>query len=210
MQNPASRNGRAILWTRQDIRSLDELKANGVIRIQRHHLVEKFDLIADYIIGLYSWFVQVASRRVPKPEGVEFPVWCSVSEENMLRPTEDTVVYVLEVDESEVIYFDGSKWDHVLNHIYIPKDAADEARYRAEMARRGHDNLFAFFDTATAHFYTRERKEVMDSWPRVFDIDEWSIFKVQGNLWEIRPDMIREILFADGTRQVYSDGYRPA
>jgi len=81
---------------------------------------------------------------------------------------------------------------------------------RLRLFSRNRWNLFAFFDTATAHFYARERREVMDSWPRVFEIDEWSIFKVQGNLWEIRPDMIREILFADGTRQVFSDGYRPA
>lgn len=185
------------LWTRQDIKSLEELKKHGVIRIKRDHLEEKFDVISGYIIKLYKWFVNAADQRNPKPADVEFPVWCSISEENMLRPTEDTVVYVLEVDESEIIYFDGVKWDHVLNHLYIPKDQADEEAYKKEMANRGHTNLFVFVDEATAHFYPRERKQVMDSWVRIFDIDEWNIFRVQANLWEIREDMVVDILYAE-------------
>lgn len=192
---PAPATGKVTLWTRQDIKSLEQLKTKGYIRIDQTHLQEKFDLISDYIVKLYRWFVHAASKRVPKPEGVDFPIWCSVSEENMLRPTEDTVVYVLEVDASQVIYFDGTKWDHVLNHIYIPKDAADEEAYKKEMARRGHTNLFAFVDESTAHFYPLERKQVMDSWVRIFDIDVWDIFRVQANIWEIRPEMIKDILY---------------
>jgi len=38
------------LWTRQDIRSLDDLERKGVIRITRKHLEEKFDVISDHII----------------------------------------------------------------------------------------------------------------------------------------------------------------
>lgn len=183
------------LWTRQDIKSLENLKTNGVIRIKEKHLEEKFNIISDYIIKLYSWFVSAADKRVPKPADVEYPIWCSVSKENMLRPTEDTVVYVLEVDKSEVVYFDGTKWDYVLNHLYIPKDAADEAAYIRDMETKGHKNLFSFIDEKTAHFYPAERKQVMDSWERIFEIDAWNIFKVQANIWEIRPEMIREILF---------------
>jgi hypothetical protein len=185
------------LWTRQDIKSLEELKSKGVIRIHRSHLEEKFDVISEYIIKLYQWFVKAADARVTKPKEVEFPIWCSISEENMLRPTEDSVVYVLEVDPSEIIYFDGQKWDYVLNHLYIPKDEADEAAYKKEMARRGHTNLFVFLDESTTHFYPLERKQVMDSWHRIFEIDQWDIFRIQANLWEIRPEMIVDVLYAD-------------
>lgn len=189
-----SGSGKVTLWTRQDIKSLDQLRTKGVIRIDESHLLEKFDVISDYVIKLYRWFVHAANQRVPKPAEVAFPIWCSISEENMLRPTEDTVVYVLEVDASDVIYFDGTKWDMVLNHLYIPKDEADEAAYKKDMANRGHKNLFSFIEESTAHFYPRERKQVMDSWVRIFEIDTWDIFKVQANIWEIRPDMIKDIL----------------
>ncbi len=186
------------LWTRQDIKSLDELEKNSVLRITQNHIDKKFDIIADYITEVYQWFITAASQRVQKPEDVEYPIWCSVSEENMLRPTEETVVYVIEVDESEIIYFDSIKWDYVLNHLYIPTDEADADAYREEMKRRGHKDIYSFFEKRTAHFYPRERKQIVESWVRVFDIDQRDIFRVQANIWEIRPDMIKDIIHYQG------------
>ncbi|HCX63398.1 DUF3841 domain-containing protein [Sedimentibacter sp.] len=183
------------LWTRQHIKSLDELKENGVIRIERNHLNKKFEEISDYIINLYSWFVNQAERKVPKPEGVEFPIWCSVSEENMLRPAKDEIVYVIEVNENEVMYFDGAKWDYVLNHHYVPKDENDEREYAEDIAKKGFANSFSFLDDKTSHLYPEEKRRVMESWHRIFDIDKWDIFRVQANIWEIRPEMIKDILY---------------
>ncbi len=183
------------LWTRQHKKSLEELQNNGVIRIERKHLEEKFEEITDYITYLYKWFVDAAEKKVPRPEGVEFPVWCSVSEENMLRPTVDEVVYVIEVDKSEIIYFDGMKWDYVLNHHYIPKDERDAEEYEKDLESKGFDNSFSFINEKTAHFYPAERKRVMDSWYRIFEIEKWDIFRVQANIWEIRPEMIKDILY---------------
>lgn len=182
------------LWTRQDKRSLYDLENNGVIRITKEHLEEKFDVIADHIIYLYEWFVNEAEKRVPKPEGAEFPIWCSISEEYMLRPTLNEIVYVLEVNKSEIIYFDGMKWDYVLNHHYIPKDEQDAEEYTKDIQSKGFKNSYSFIDKKTAHFYPEERKRVMDSWARVFEIDKWDIFRIQANIWEIRPEMIKDIL----------------
>lgn len=182
------------LWTRQDKRSVYDLENNGVIRITKEHLEEKFDVIADHIIYLYEWFVNEAEKRVPKPEGAEFPIWCSISEEYMLRPTLNEIVYVLEVNKSEIIYFDGMKWDYVLNHHYIPKDEQDAEEYTKDIQSKGFKNSYSFIDKKTAHFYPEERKRVMDSWARVFEIDKWDIFRIQANIWEIRPEMIKDIL----------------
>ncbi len=183
------------LWTRQNIKSLEELNNKGVIRIERKHLEEKFEEISAYVISLYSWFVKTAERKVPKPEGIEFPIWCSVSEENMLRPTVDEIVYVLEVNEEEIIYFDGAKWDFVLNHHYVPKDENDEKEYAKDLLEKGFSNSFSFIDDKKSHLYPDEKRRVIESWYRVFVIDKWDIFRVQANIWEIRKDMIKEILF---------------
>lgn len=183
------------LWTRQDIRSLDQLREKGVIRINENHLREKFDDISDYILELYDWFILKAQEKVAKPQGVEYPIWCSISEDNTLRPTEGTVLYVIEIDKSKVVYFDGAKWDHVLNHLYIPKDKEDEEKYNAELKEKGFKHGFSFINKKVRHFYPNESKRVMDSWPRIFEIDDWNIFKVQANIWEIKEDMIKEIIY---------------
>lgn len=195
MVNNRNNSKKVILWTRQDIKSLDDLKNNGVIRIKRKYLEEKFEEIADYIIKLYNWFTNAANKMVPKPKEVEFPIWCSISEENMLRPTLDTVVYVLEADKSEIIYFDGMKWDYVLNHLYIPKDKKDEEEYLKDIKRKGFKDAFSLMDEKIIHFYPEERKKIMDSWMRIFEIDQWDIFRVQANIWEIRSEMVKDILY---------------
>lgn len=186
------------LWTRQDIRSLKQLEETGRIRITEEHLREKFENISDYILELYRWFNLKADKIVRKPEGVEFPIWCSISEKNMLRPTKNTVVYVLEVDRSKIIYFDGSKWDYVLNHLYLPKDKEDEERYNKELKESGFKHGFSFIDKKISHFYPERKKEVMESWNRVFEIDEWNIFKVQANIWEIKESMVKDIIHYTG------------
>ena len=195
MIKPQASTNKVTLWTRQDKKSLEDLKNEGVIRIKRKHIEEKFDLIADYIIYLYNWFVKAADKRVPKPKGVEFPIWCSISEEYMLRPTVTEIVYVLEVEESEIIYFDGSKWDYVLNHHYVPKDELEGEEYEKDIISKGFKNSYSFLDENTAHFYPEERKRVVDSWIRVFETDQWDVFRIQANIWEIRPEMIKDIIY---------------
>lgn len=183
------------LWTRQDIKSVDELKRDGVIRVKKEHLEEKFGDIADYIMELYKWFVAEADKKIKKPEEVEFPIWCSVSRESTLAPAKTAPLYVLEVDRSEIIYFDGVKWDQVLNHLYIPKDANDMEEYIRTIKNKGFKDEFSVLDSEIIHFYPEEKRRIKESWIRVFDIDEWDVFRVQANIWEIRPDMIKEIIY---------------
>lgn len=200
MTKPLKDEHKVTLWTRQDIRSLDDLEKNGVYRVKREYIENQYGDIAEHFIKLYKWFTEKASKMVPKPDGVEFPIWCSISYENMYRPTEDTVVYELEIDKSQVIYFDGGKWDYVLNHRYLPRDEEDNRLYLEEMRKKRFDDsdLYSFIEGKNAYLYPEERKRVMDSWMRIFEIDHWNIFTVQANIWEIRPEMIKNILYYQG------------
>ena len=77
------------------------------------------------------------------------------------------------------------------------QDEKDAEEYLKDLERKGFKNSYSFINEKTAHFYPQERKRVMDSWARVFEIDEWDIFRIQANIWEIRPEMIKDILRAD-------------
>ena len=195
MLNSQNDSKKVTLWTRQDIKSLENIRQQGVHRIKKQYINQQFKDITDHYIQAYNWFVSAASKIVPKPEGVTFPIWCSISEKNMLRPIENTVVYVLEIDRSEVIYFDGGKWDYVLNHLYIPRDAEDAKLYAEEMKKRGFKDTFSFIGDKYSHFYPLEKKQVMESWMRIFEIEDFNIFSVQANIWEIREEMIKDIIY---------------
>jgi hypothetical protein len=183
------------LWTRQDIRSLENIRNHGVHRIKREYINQQFEDIADHYIQAYSWFVSAASRIVSKPVDVAFPIWCSISEKNMLRPIENTIVYVLEIEESKIVYFDGGKWDYVLNHKYIPRDNEDAKLYAREMKEKGFKDTFSFIGEKYSHFYPLEKKQVMESWIRIFEIESSNKLSVQANIWEIGEKMIKDIIY---------------
>lgn len=178
------------LYTRQDIRSLKELEEKGCFTNKIAYVKEYFGDISEYILGCYNFFVKEASKRVPKPDEIEMPVWCAISNKNCMPPIENTILYVLDVPKDEVIYFDGMKWDYVLNHHYIPLNEEDEKNYNERLKKKGIENGFEFFEGKYKNFYPDEKKIVMDSWTRIFDIDEWDIYKVQGNIWQIKKEWI--------------------
>lgn len=184
---------KTILWTRQDERSLLDLEKDGVFINKEKYIRSNYEDIADHFISAYKWFVNEASKIVPKPQGVDFPIWCSISEDSMLRPTEGNVCYKIEIPKKNIIYFDGAKWDHVLNHIYIPNDDKDQEDYIIGLREKGFKDQFNFIDGKSSHFYPLEKQKVLDSWKRIFEIKEWSIFVVQANIWEIKQDQIVEI-----------------
>lgn len=178
------------LYTRQDIRSLREIEEKGYFTNKISYVKENFGVISDYILSCYNYFVKEASKRVPKPKEVEMPVWCGVSNKNCMPPIENSILYVLDVPKDEIIYFDGVKWDYVLNHHYIPLDEEDDKKYNERLKKKGIDNGFEFFEGKYRNFYPEEKRIVIDSWSRIFDIDEWDIYRVQANIWKIKKEWI--------------------
>ena len=118
------------LYTRQNDKTLYQLERNGRIINERIYVELHFGDIAPLFMESYDWFTREAAKKVAKPEDVKAPIWCSISPDNCLKPIPDTVVYVLEVPQDQIIYFDDVKWDYVLNRIYLPKDDEDAAAYK--------------------------------------------------------------------------------
>lgn len=179
------------LYTRQNDKTLLPLERQGRIINQRVYVELHFGDIAPLFLESYDWFTREAAKRVPKPEDVKAPIWCSISPENCLKPIEGTVVYVLEVPKEKVIYFDEGKWDYVLNRIYLPKDEKDAAAYKEHLSQIGVSNGFEFFEGRYKGMYPEEERRIKDSWQRVFEIDNWTIFNVCGNIWEIKEEYVR-------------------
>ena len=184
------------LWTRQNIKSLEDIKNHGVFMAKREYIQEQYRDIAPFYMELYKWFVHACQSKIQVPQGVEFPIWCSVSREGMLNPVEGTVCYELEVDADKVIYFDGKKWDSVLNHWYVPTSEEDLESYKQRIQSLNLDvNTVSFIKGKYANMYPLEKKKVIESWYNIFKIDQWDPYTTQANIWEIRPDMIKNIIY---------------
>lgn len=185
---------KVILYTRQHENSLYELRNKGRITNKeiyvRLHMLD----IAPYFMEKYRLFVEMAEKIVPRPEGSDYPIWCSISKRNCLRPIEKEVVYEIEVPKSEVIYFDGGKWDYVLNNIYIPKDEEDRVNYQKEIYALGVNDEYNFIDGKYKGMYPEIEEKIRNSWDRIFQIDNWSDFVVQANIWHIKKDWVLRII----------------
>ncbi len=194
LQGEDNMKEKAILWTRQDKRILEDLNSKGRFTIAEKHIEEKQMDISSYYLNMYRWFSDKASSKVERPSGARYPIWCSVSEEYMLRKTEDTVVLKLEVPKENIIYFNGGRWDMALNHMYIPKDEDDDKEFKSELKKRGITNSFSLVEGPNAKFYPDLKRKIVASWDRVFEIENWSdIFTLQANIWEIKSEWILEI-----------------
>lgn len=183
------------LYTRQNEKTLCSLKKKGRIINERKYVELHFGPDADLFLESYEWFTAEAAKRLPKPEDVTAPIWCSISTKGCLKPIESTLVYVLEVPENRIIYFDAMKWDHVLNRIYLPEDEKDALQYQKHLEMIGVSDGFHFFVGKYKGMFPDEEQRIRKSWNRVFEIDIWSPFQVTGNIWEIKNEWVKKIVY---------------
>lgn len=182
------------LWTNQDKRSLKIIKETGQFKNKREYIRGKFEDISPFFEEKYDFFTKEAAKRLEKPEDVEFPIWCGISKRATFGNTPETVIYELSVPRDQLIYFDGSKWDYVLNNIYLPKDQEDHQRFHKSIEKYGLPDEFNFIDGKYAGWYPEIEKEIRDSWPRIFDYEGMNDLTIQANLWEIREEWIDRII----------------
>lgn len=182
------------LYTRQHENSLYELDKKGIITNKEIYVRMHMRDISDFFLEKYRLFVKMAEKIVPRDEATEYPIWCTVSKKYCLRPIDKEVVYELEVPKEEIIYFDGAKWDLVLNNLYIPIDKEDGENFSNEIAKLGVTDSFSFIDGKYKGMYPEIEKKIRDSWQRIFIIDQFSEISIQANLWKIKGEWVKRII----------------
>ena len=182
------------LYTRQHENSLYELEREGVVRNKKLYVELHMRDISDFFLEKYDLFVEMAEKKVPRPSGINYPIWCSVSKNNCLKPIDKEIVYALTVPKDQVIYFDGAKWDYVLNNLYIPTDEDDYKRFKNFLEENKIEHTFDLFSNKYIGAFDDIKKEITESWKRIFEITDRSEFVVQANLWQIKKEWIRHII----------------
>ena len=149
--------------------------------------------MADFYLKLYRWYARQGERFVPRPDGVEFPVWVSLSRESMLQLVEGSVVLTLRVPEEALLITDAERWGYRVNQWYIPLDQEDERRHNSELERYGIASESAIIDSDKGNFYPLLRRKIVDSWERLFTCPPRCGDMAQGTLWELRREWLQEV-----------------
>lgn len=181
------------LYTMQHQDSLKELSQYGRIINKESYIHKHMGSTAQFLIPHYRTFSSLAKDLVPRPKDVIFPIWCGVSKESSFVVEKGHVIYCLSVPVDQVIYFDGGKWDLVLNSLYIPKDEADAQAHAKELKDLGFPHPFGILENYGG-MYPELFNKIRQSWKRLFIIDEWDEQRIQANLWQIKKEWIQHVV----------------
>lgn len=185
------------LYTLQNEKTVFELEQKGRITNKEIYLKLHLGDIADLFLPKYRTFTEMASARKARPQDVEYAIWCGVTREGTFRAEPGQVIYALQAPKEEVLYFDGRKWDYVLNAIYLPADAEDQQEFQELLSQRGIKSQYGFLDSTAARMNPDLVKRIRRSWERIFEIQDWDGRYIQASIWEIRKEWVRHIVKHD-------------
>lgn len=158
------------------------------------------------IIRAYDWITAKLALQDTSPEPNALPVWVwqrfdsARPDLRRHRPYSPGVLLELEVNPARVLLSDFDLWHASLNGHLLGTDQEDKA-FDLECQRRGFSGHDTFWqDTELA-------EQVMKSWERCLDLDwyapDWfgvprDRKKIQGVIWEIRPEDLVHYRFYQG------------
>ncbi len=181
-----------LFWTRQAAAVEDEIRESGCYRVKQEYIEKKNDTIAEFYLKLYRWYTREASRYTDQAEG--YPIWLSLSEDNMLQPVEGTVILEVEIPSDRYMLCNYDAWGYIVNYFYVPLDEDDRNRHDRELKRYGVGSDDELFLTSRGNFYPILKSEVTKSWGRAFTLPPGNLAGgLVGTAWEIRREWVREI-----------------
>lgn len=177
------------VWTKQHENILHVLEQSGRYIVKREYIEQKMEDHSNLYLGVYEWYVHAASRFVPPPPDVKYPIWVSLSKEESIQNSEGNAILEIELDEDQLIIVDLLKWGNIVNHMYIPKDLEDQKEHNKMLENYGIDDITAFMTP----FYPNIKRKIEQSHDRLFDDTSVLGDMKVGTIWEIREEWITQI-----------------
>ncbi|MBO0457504.1 DUF3841 domain-containing protein [Enterococcus hulanensis] len=177
------------VWTKQHVNILEDLDQTGRYIAKKEYIEQKMEDHSNLYLAVYEWYVHAAAHFVEPPSDVRYPIWVSLSEEESIQNSEGNVVLEIELEEAQLIIVDLLKWGNIVNHLYIPKDLADQKEHTQMLEKYGIDDITAFMTP----FYPNIKQKIEQSHERLFDDTSVLGEMKVGTIWEIRKEWITKI-----------------
>lgn len=177
------------VWSGQKQVVMDALKESGRYVSKTEYVDKKYQDTAWIFRQAYQFLAGKAREIVPMPDGAEYPVWV-YGQRHHIFPDFDTYYLKLDVPQPEILLFDSRKWNKILNLEYLGKDRQDEIHFADWLEQRGIYNKLNIFRTP---HYPVEKKEIIKSWDRLLEDEDIELSYVQGMVWEIKNEWIKEL-----------------
>ena len=77
----------------------------------------------------------------------------------------------------------------------MPLDENDATRFENSLKKCSADKVYNLFEKKYNGIFDDVREKIVASWERIFDITDKSEFVVQANLWQIKEEWIKHIVY---------------
>lgn len=179
------------LYTAQTELVLKVIETEGVSFSKPEYIKKKYGESASIFLTAYSWFVKELEKRVAKPTGAELPYWAFTDLYSV--DTTGSHVTVLQVPVEEVVFFDMYDWKKVMQLSLIGENEEEEKAFARQIGEYG----LTPNKIMLTPFYPDLKKQIMDSWQRLFRYDEGirkgektEAGSVQAGLWQIKREWL--------------------
>ena len=174
-----------IMWTAKEVIVLETVEIDGVSFVKKEYIDKKYGETAWIFKTAYSFFCKEAEKRIPKPEQAESPIWIFADEEAVFKSVGNTLLK-LSIPKEEIIFFDLRDWNKILNLNYLGTDE-EETEFNNKMKQQGvKDNL----DVIKSPFYPLLKKELTDSWKKLFTSQKLCKKYTEGAVWQLKKEWI--------------------
>ncbi len=158
---------RITLYTAQAGPVLAAIEQDGRCFSKREYVERKYEESAGIFLTAYDWFVSEAKKRVPRPEGAQFPYWAfhdlySLDGSSGCRPM------TLQVPLDEAVFFDVYDWNKILCLKYLGDSEEEERDFVRKLEAQGIRET----DVMLTPFYPVLKREILSSWSRLFRYHE--------------------------------------
>jgi hypothetical protein len=189
-ENAMSEQGKIKVWTAQAQIVIDTLEEKGIYHVKREFILNKYEQVSKIFLEPYDWFIRRAAVISPPPPGAEYSIWVYCDPVMISNYAPGDYIIEAEVPTDKVVLFDQAKWLRILNLSYIPENPADDERFKRKIREYGlqHESK-----ALTTNFYPLFKREIINSWDRLFDDSIKLSEDKMGGLWELRKEWITKI-----------------
>lgn len=179
-----------LLYTAQAPVVTEALERDGVSRVRKAYVDQKYGETAWVFQTAYAFFRREMALRIPPPPGAESPVWL-YADSRWCFMGPDSVLMTFRIPRQQVLFFDQRVWNRILNLDYLGNDEKDEERFAKELKSIGLSNTHKLFSTS---FYPMQKRRVRDSWKKLFSSAEGCPEEyLQAAVWELKKEWLLEV-----------------
>ena len=177
------------LWTSQRLVVCNILFQEGVCRVKRSYVEEKYRGAGPGFSEAYHFFTQEAEKLLPPQPGEESPYWLYGRPE-LAGNYEGSFLLQLAVPQEQCIFFDSRKWNKILNLSYLG-DEKETAAFTRKLESAG---LRYGAEAFLKPYYPQIKQEIKQSWRKLFSKEEIPPEYLQAAAWRLERSWWKNIM----------------